>query len=59
MHVNNEIGVIQDIESIGRQRERYHIYVDAAQSAGNICRPSKIKCRLNEFFGHKYMDLKA
>ena len=38
MHVNNEIGVVQDIASIGRiTRERGIIlHVDAAQSAGKI-----------------------
>ncbi len=38
MHVNNEIGVIQDIEAIGRVcREREVLFhVDAAQSAGKV-----------------------
>ena len=38
MHVNNEIGVIQDIEAIGNLcRERKIIFhVDAAQSAGKV-----------------------
>ena len=38
MHVNNEIGVIQDIEAIGKLcRERKIIFhVDAAQSAGKV-----------------------
>ncbi|MFM2485004.1 IscS subfamily cysteine desulfurase [Celerinatantimonas yamalensis] len=38
MHVNNEIGVIQDIETIGNMcRERKIIFhVDAAQSAGKL-----------------------
>ncbi len=38
MHVNNEIGVIQDIESIGAVcRERgVPLHVDAAQSAGKV-----------------------
>jgi cysteine desulfurase len=38
MHVNNEIGVVQDIETIGRAcREReVLLHVDAAQSVGKI-----------------------
>lgn len=38
MHVNNEIGVIQDIEAIGRlTRDRnVLLHVDAAQSAGKV-----------------------
>ncbi len=38
MHVNNEIGVVQDLEAIGRlTRERgILLHVDAAQSAGKI-----------------------
>lgn len=38
MHVNNEIGVVQDIEAIGRAcREReVLLHVDAAQSVGKI-----------------------
>lgn len=38
MHVNNEIGVIQDLESIGKMcRERkILLHVDAAQSAGKV-----------------------
>jgi cysteine desulfurase len=38
MHVNNEIGVIQDIQSIGDVCREYKIFfhVDAAQSAGKI-----------------------
>jgi cysteine desulfurase len=38
MHVNNEIGVLQDVEAIGRYcREReVPLHVDAAQSAGKV-----------------------
>lgn len=38
MHVNNEIGVIQDIEAIGRflQNKGIIFHVDAAQSAGKM-----------------------
>ena len=38
MHVNNEIGVIQDIQSIGDicRKHKIFFHVDAAQSAGKI-----------------------
>jgi cysteine desulfurase len=38
MHVNNEIGVIQDIEAIGNicREHKVFFHVDAAQSAGKI-----------------------
>ena len=38
MHVNNEIGVIQDIQSIGEicRENKVFFHVDAAQSAGKI-----------------------
>lgn len=38
MHVNNETGVIQDIENIGKIAHKQHIpfHVDAAQSAGKL-----------------------
>ncbi len=38
MHVNNEIGVIQDIEAIGEiaRENRIIFHVDAAQSAGKV-----------------------
>lgn len=46
MHVNNEIGAIQDIDKIGRiTRERGIIFhVDAAQSAGKIPIDVKAMC---------------
>ena len=56
MHVNNEIGVIQDIEAIGELcRERGVIYhVDAAQSAGKVpIDLQKLKVDLMSFSGHK------
>ena len=38
MHVNNEIGVIQDLESIGKLCKKHKIlfHVDAAQSTGKV-----------------------
>jgi cysteine desulfurase len=45
MHVNNEIGVIQDLESIGKLCKKYKIlfHVDAAQS------PGKVDINVNKF----------
>jgi len=56
MHVNNEIGVIQDISEIGEiTREKGIIFhVDAAQSAGKIdIDLSKMKVDLMSFSAHK------
>ena len=56
MHVNNEIGVIQDIAAIGEIcRDRKIIYhVDAAQSAGKIeIDLEKLKVDLMSFSAHK------
>ncbi|MEM9243909.1 MAG: IscS subfamily cysteine desulfurase [Pseudomonadota bacterium] len=56
MHVNNEIGVIQDIASIGAiARERGVIFhVDAAQSAGKLpINLSELPVDLMSFSGHK------
>lgn len=56
MHVNNEIGVIQDIEAIGELcRERGIIFhVDAAQSVGKIALDTKtIKVDLISLSAHK------
>lgn len=56
MHVNNEIGVIQDIEAIGKiAREKEIIFhVDAAQSAGKIpIDVEKMQVDLMSFSGHK------
>ena len=56
MHVNNEIGVIQDIEAIGEiARERKIIFhVDAAQSAGKVeIDMENLKVDLMSFSGHK------
>lgn len=56
MHVNNEIGVIQDIEAIGEMcRSRKVIFhVDAAQSAGKTeIDLQKLKVDLMSFSAHK------
>ena len=56
MHVNNEIGVIQDIEAIGKLcRERKIIFhVDAAQSAGKVeINLEELPVDLMSFSAHK------
>jgi cysteine desulfurase len=56
MHVNNEIGVIQDIEAIGEfARERGIIFhVDAAQSTGKVeIDLARLKVDLMSFCAHK------
>ncbi len=56
MHVNNEIGVIQDIASIGEIcRDKGIIFhVDAAQSAGKVAiNLAELKVDLMSFSGHK------
>ena len=56
MHVNNEIGVIQDIEAIGEMcRSRKIIFhVDAAQSAGKVSIDlAALKVDLMSFSAHK------
>ena len=56
MHVNNEIGVIQDIAAIGEMcRERKIIFhVDAAQSAGKVAIDlQEMKVDLMSFSAHK------
>jgi cysteine desulfurase len=56
MHVNNEIGVIQDIEKIGEIARSKNIifHVDAAQSAGKIkIDLEKMKVDLMSFSAHK------
>ncbi len=56
MHVNNEIGVIQDIKSIGEiTRERKILFhVDAAQSAGKVpIDMDDLKVDLMSFSAHK------
>ncbi len=56
MHVNNEIGVIQDIEAIGEMcRENKTLFhVDAAQSAGKVpIDLNALKVDLMSFSAHK------
>ncbi len=56
MHVNNEIGVIQDIEAIGELCREHKIlfHVDAAQSAGKVeIDLEKMKVDLMSFSAHK------
>ena len=56
MHVNNEIGVIQDIEAIGEicRDRRIIFHVDAAQSAGKIpIDLERLKVDLMSFSAHK------
>jgi cysteine desulfurase len=56
MHVNNEIGVIQDIEAIGNicRENKVFFHVDAAQSAGKIeIDLTKLPVDLMSFSAHK------
>ncbi len=56
MHVNNEIGVIQDIEAIGElcRDNKILFHVDAAQSAGKVdIDLDKMKVDLMSFSAHK------
>ena len=56
MHVNNEVGVIQDIAAIGEicRAKKIFFHVDAAQSAGKIeIDLSELKVDLMSFSGHK------
>ena len=56
MHVNNEIGVIQDIEAIGEMTRSRGIvfHVDAAQSAGKVAIDmQRLKVDLMSISGHK------
>ena len=56
MHVNNEIGVIQDIETIGNlcRENKIFFHVDAAQSAGKVAIDlSVLPVDLMSFSAHK------
>ncbi len=62
MHVNNEIGVIQDIEAIGRScREReVLLHVDGAQSVGKIpVAVASLHVDLLSFTAHKFYGPKG
>jgi len=56
MHVNNEIGVVNDIAAIGEitRAKKVFFHVDAAQSAGKIdIDLAELKVDLMSFSGHK------
>jgi cysteine desulfurase len=56
MHVNNEIGVVQDIEAIGEltRSKKVLFHVDAAQSTGKVSIDlEKLKVDLMSFSAHK------
>lgn len=56
MHVNNEIGVIQDIEAIGNicRERKITFHVDAAQSAGKVAMNlEELPVDLMSFSAHK------
>jgi len=56
MHVNNEIGVIQDIEAIGNlcRENKIFFHVDAAQSAGKVAiNLAELPVDLMSFSAHK------
>jgi len=56
MHVNNEIGVVQDIEAIGEitRARKILFHVDAAQSAGKVdIDLQKMKVDMMSFSAHK------
>lgn len=56
MHVNNEIGVLQDIAAIAAicQERAVPLHVDAAQSAGKVAVDvARLRCDLLSFTAHK------
>ena len=61
MHVNNEIGVIQDLESIGKicRENKIVFHVDAAQSPGKVdLDVNKFNIDLCALSAHKAYGLK-
>ena len=56
MHINNELGAVNDIEKIGKYTRENNIifHVDAAQSTGKLhIDLSKLEVDLMSFSGHK------
>ena len=54
MHINNELGTINDLNGIGKiAREKAFFRVDAAQSTGKIDDLSSLPVDLMSFSAHK------
>ena len=62
MHANNETGVIQPVEEIGKiaRENRIVFHMDAVQTVGKIeVKPKEIGCDLMTFSGHKFYGPKG